>query len=474
MKMQRKINGLNWLRLVGSLLLIHLFIFSCKQSGWIDEIAEERKLINTIAIVEDAEIPLLLGRDTVLHASFSPDSVTNETLIWSSSDESVATVDQQGNVQSKGLGTANIQVRSDDGGLRRATVKIIVIDRVIYAEQILLDIEELDTYPNVRTEIKATVVPDDVTYKKLEWSSSDENIATVNHNGVITGIAAGTATITVKPVDGSGATATVSVNVVDIVPIESIIMNTNFEEGLGIDERVILDFDVLPAQASKQLVEWLSGDESIVQIDQNGVLTAVGFGETTIIAKSTDGGEVAETFTVKVLEGKINDSFIDGITPRWIAATGGSSINVNNNIMWVTLNTGGANRRGDFRRTNTTLHIGEYPIIAFKFKRPLETAGNIFLDTNHGRWKQSTGNGNNQMEIIKDNDGVEVFYADLGATNTFGTGGFTLPTNTAYTFSQISVGVADMPDAQNPLSPYPVYWVKTFKSVAELEAFINQ
>lgn len=474
MKMQRKLNGSHWLRLVGSLLLIHLFIFSCKQSGWIDEIANERKLINTVAIAEDAEIPLLLGRDTVLHVSFSPDSVTNETLIWSSSDESVATVDQQGNVQSKGLGETNIQVRSDDGGLRRATVKINVIDKIIYAEQILLDIDELETYANVLTEVKATVVPDDVTYKKLEWNSSDENIATVNNNGVITGIAPGTATITVKPVDGSEARATISVNVVDIVPIESIIMNTNLEEGLGIDERVVLDFDVLPAQASKQLVEWSSGDESVVQISPSGILTGVGFGETTIVAKSTDGGDVTETFTVKVLEGKINDSFVDGVTPRWIAATGGSSISVNDNTMWVTLAPGEPNRRGDFRRTNTTLHIGEYPVIAFKFKRPLETAGNIFLDTNLGRWKQTTANGNNQMDIIRDKDGVEVFYADLAATNTFGTAGNTMPTNTAHTFTQISVGVADMPAAQNPLSPYPVYWVKTFKSVAELEAFINQ
>jgi hypothetical protein len=167
--------------------------------------------------------------------------------------------------------------------------------------------------------------------------------------------------------------------------------------------------------------------------------------------------------------GKINDTFVDGIPSRWVTSTSGASVAVQDNILWVTMNTG-TNRRGDFRRTNTTLHIGNYPIIAFKFTRPLPTGGNVFLDTNQGRWR----NAANNMTRLEGKDGIQVLYADLGAFNSFGSTGFALPTNAPYTFSQITVGVADMPTARDPLSPYPVYWVKTFKTVGELEAYINQ
>ena len=447
--------------------------YSCKESGWVDELAQEKILVHEVSIAEDSEIPLLLGRDTVLHASFSPDTVSNAQLVWSSSNEEVVTVDQQGKVKSVGLGDATVQVASADGSLRKAEVMFHIIDKIIYAEQINLSQQRLDTYPKVKTKITAVVVPNNVTYKKLVWKSSNENIAVVNELGEVTGVAPGTATITVQPADGSATRATLEVNVIKVVPIESIVIHNTFPDGLGMDERVALDFEVIPATASKQLVNWSSSDESVLKVDQNGVLTALAGGKVTITATSTDGGNVSSNFEVEVMEGKINDFFIDGVTSRWITPTAGASVAVNDNLLWVTMNVG-AKRRGDIRRNNTTLHIGKYPILAVKFKRPLASAGNIFLDTNLGRWKQTTANGNNQMQIIKDADGVEVFYADLGAFNTFGTAGATLPTNAPFTFSQIGIGVADMPTEQNPVNPYPVYWAKTFKSVAELEAYLNQ
>lgn len=449
-------------------------ISGCKESGWVDEIAKENTLVNVLSVNQDANVPLLLGKDTTLTISSSPQSPTNGKLQWSSADESVAKVTQNGVVTAAGLGTTTITVQSTDGGLRKASVEITVIDKVIYATSIVANPVALNTYPKVKTTITTTVLPVNTTYKRLVWSSSNPGVATLDQSGAVTGVARGTTNITVKPADGSSAMATVAVTVIEVVPIQTININTVLTDGIAVDERLVIDYGVSPAAATKQLVNWTSSNTNIATVTSTGIVTGVAIGQAVITGTSTDGGNVTTTLTINVMEGKINDTFMDGVTPRWIAATTGSTAAVQNNVLWMTMNNPtGPSRRGDFRRTNTTLNIGKYPVIAFKFTRPLPVNGNVFFDTNQGRWKQTTGGGNNVMPALTGRDGLTVYYADMGASNTFGTSGFALPTTAAYTFSQISVGVADMPIAQNPLSPYPVYWIKTFKSVAELQAYIN-
>lgn len=455
-------------------LVLLCCISSCKESGWVDEIAKENTLVNVLSMNQDANVPLLLGKDTTLTTSSSPQSPTNGKLLWSSADERIAKVSQNGVVTAAGLGMTTITVQSTDGGLRKASVEITVIDKVIYATSIVPVPATLNTYPKVKTTITNTVLPVNTTYKRLIWSSSNPGVATIDQNGVVTGVSPGTTSITVKPADGSSARGTIAVTVIDVVPIQTINMITVLTDGIAVDERLVIDYGVSPAAATKQLVNWTSSNTNIATVSSTGIVTGVAIGQAVITGTSTDGGNVTTTLTVNVMEGKINDSFADGITPRWIAATSGSTATVQNNILWMTMNNpAGPSRRGDFRRTNTTLNIGKYPVIAFKFTRPLPVNGNVFFDTNQGRWKQTTGGGNNVMPALTGKDGLTVYYADMGANNTFGTSGFTLPTTAAYTFSQISIGVADMPIAQNPLSPYPVYWIKTFKTVAELQAYIN-
>lgn len=461
------------LSFVMSLILL-CCISSCKESGWVDEIAKENTLVNVLAINQDPNVPLLLGKDTTLTTSSSPQSATNAKLQWSSANENIARVSQNGVVTAAGLGTTTITVQSTDGSLRKASVDITVIDKVIYATSIVPNPSALSTYPKVKTTITTTVLPANTTYKRLVWSSSNPAVATVDQSGAVTGVAPGTTNITVKPADGSSATATVVVTVIDVVPIQTINVKTVLTDGIAVDERLVIDYDVSPAAATKQLVNWTSSNTSIATVSGTGIVTGVAIGQAVITGTSTDGGNVTVTLTINVMEGKINDTFTDGVTPRWIAATTGSTATVQNNILWVTLNNpAGPSRRGDFRRTNTTLNISKYPVIAVKYTRPLPVNGNVFFDTNQGRWKQTTGGGNNVMTSLTGKDGLTVYYADMGASNTFGTSGFTLPTNAAFTFSQITIGVADMPLAQNPLSPYPVYWIRTFKTVAELQAYIN-
>ncbi|WP_165384784.1 Ig-like domain-containing protein [Sphingobacterium corticibacterium] len=460
------------LQLVAVATLLLGVILACSKKEW-NQIAEEHVLVNTVSITPNGTIPLLIGRDTTLELSYQPSEVTNDKLIWYSSDESVATVDQSGKVTAVAVGTATITVESTDGGLRRATALFDVIDQIIYTEALILEPAELEIFEEMRATVAVTFAPENTTYKHLRWSTDNPEVATVDHQGNVTGVSLGTATITAHALDGSAVVGTVAVAVVEPIYIEDVIVVSGLGEVFGPGEKHLIDFSVLPVEASAQFVTWSSADESVVTVTDEGLITTVGYGETQVIATSTDDAGFTKSFTVKVEEGKVNDHFYNGVAHSWVTPTNGASLNVQNNILWVTMNTG-TNRRGDFRRPNTTLHIGNYPIVAFKFTRPLPSAGNIFLDTNLGRWRQTTGNGNNQMTILTGSDGIQVFYADMGAYNTYGTTGATISETQAHTFSQIAVGVADFPTAQNPLSPFPVYWMKTFKTVAELEAYINQ
>lgn len=458
-----------------AIFLVTATFVACEKSDS-NQIAEERFIVTELKINTTDQLPLLLGRDSLLIITNNPETASNRELLWETSDSSIATVDSEGRVKAIGLGDATIKVTSTDGGARSSSILVQVIDRIEYATSIQFTPSIVSIFEAEDLTLVANILPLNVTYKTLKWTSSNSNVVTVSQTGEIFGVSKGSANISASTTDGSGVSQTIAVEVKEVIPVTSISISTVINETLAIDQNLPIQVTFAPSNATLQSLVWTSDDEKVATVSSTGLLKALADGRATITVSAKNNPNIKSSITVIVEAGKIDDTFIDGVAHKWVTPSAGSSSQVNNNILWVTMNgvVGSGNRRGDFRRPNTTLHIGNYPIIAFKFTRPLPTAGNIFLDTDKGRWKNTTGNGNNQMTILLDKNNEQVFYADLGSFNTFGTAGFTLPTNAAHAFTQISVGVADMPSVQNPLVPFPVYWIKTFKTVAELQAYINR
>ena len=459
--------------LIFGALAASLAVVSCNDS-LLDQIAVERTVITNLQINTTAELPLLVGTDSLLNFVYAPNNPSNAKLQWSSSDESVATVSEDGNVKAVSLGTATITVKSTDGGARSANITVKVISSIDYITNITVTGSSQELFEDEVLALTAGITPANATYKTLKWTSSDPSIATVSETGEVTGIKPGTVTITAASTDGSGKKGTITLTIKEVVPLTGIAISTVLTETMAIDQLLPVAVTLTPSNATAQSLEWTSDNPAVATVTNTGVVKGIADGKALITVTAKNDASIKASIEVTVEAGKIDDRFMDGVTPRWITPSSGASIAVQNNIMWVTMGTSGNNKRGDIRRTNTTLHIGNYPIIAFKFTRPLPAGGNIFFDTNMGRWKQTTGGGNNQMTILTDKNGEQVFYADMGTFNTFGTTGFSMPTTAAYTFTQISVGVADMPTAQNPLNPYPVYWIKTFKTLGELQNYINK
>ncbi|BBH18672.1 hypothetical protein Back11_00170 [Paenibacillus baekrokdamisoli] len=147
-----------------------------------------------------------------LMATVNPNTATNKAVTWSSSNTAVAMVDNNGIVTPVAAGTATITVTTVDGG-KTATSEVTVNAANVSVAGVTLDKTTLTfTVGGAAQALTATVNPNTATNKAVTWSSSNTAVATVDNNGVVTPVAAGTAIITVTTVD-AGKTATSEVTV---------------------------------------------------------------------------------------------------------------------------------------------------------------------------------------------------------------------------------------------------------------------
>ena len=158
------------------------------------------------------EVDLTVGDSDTLIAAVTPDNAT-EDVLWASSDESVVTVDQDGNITAVGAGEAIIVAGTENGvyDICFVTVSAQTGGDNVPADSITFDQDEVELTVGESEKLEITISPDNATDKTVAWSSSDESVVTVDENGKITAIKAGTATITVTTSNGLTATCTITV-----------------------------------------------------------------------------------------------------------------------------------------------------------------------------------------------------------------------------------------------------------------------
>ncbi|ALS01926.1 hypothetical protein ATZ33_11205 [Enterococcus silesiacus] len=163
-------------------------------------------------------------------------------------------------------------------------------------EIVVEDNVELDAGDSVT--LKASVLPANATNKQLLWDTTDEGIAVVDANGRITGVNPGSTSIDVRTADGK-IVKYIDVTVNEVAPQEIVVDKENVELNLG--NSVTLKASVLPANATDKELFWVSMDESIVAVDDNGKITGKKEGTTEISVLSvTNFGEIEKQITVTV------------------------------------------------------------------------------------------------------------------------------------------------------------------------------
>ena len=160
---------------------------------------------------------------------------------------------------------------------------------VVPVTGVTLDKDTETIFEGSSVTLEATIAPVNATNQGVAWTSSDTAVATVDANGKVTGVGAGTATITVITADGA-ETAECTVTVVTFVPVEDISLSEN-ELTLAVDGEKTLTVTFTPANASIQEVTWESEDDAIATVDANGKVKGISAGTANITATSVDGGK---------------------------------------------------------------------------------------------------------------------------------------------------------------------------------------
>ena len=159
----------------------------------------------TSITLDKTELSLYTGDSETLTATIEPDNATNQNVTWSSSDETIATVDNNGTVTAVGAGEATITVTTENG-CKTATCIVTV---TVPVTGVTLEPTSLSLFTGDTAPLTATVQPSDATNQNVTWSSDKPEVATVD-NGKVTAVGAGEATITAT---AGGITATCVVHV---------------------------------------------------------------------------------------------------------------------------------------------------------------------------------------------------------------------------------------------------------------------
>ena len=222
-----------------------------------------------------------------LEASVYPRDAENGELVWKSSNENVATVSQDGLVASVGNGMARITAATSDNTVRSSCfVKVNVyvpVERVdIFEQELLLTGKE--------RKLEASVLPANATNQEVVWSSSDETVAVVDNQGIVTPVAEGTAEVKAEAKDGGQyGVCQVTVKYVE-TPVTGVTLDKNEITLAEVGASEQLTAKVQPENAEIQEVEWYSENEKVAEVDENGLVTAKGGGITNIVVKTKDGG----------------------------------------------------------------------------------------------------------------------------------------------------------------------------------------
>jgi len=238
--------------------------------------------------VTPSSISLTEGESSKLTATISPSDATNQSVSWSSSNSSIASVNN-GDVSAIKAGTATITATTVDGG-KTASCSVTVIAAKVSVTGVTLSKTSLELTEGESETLSATVSPDNATDKTVSWSSSDNAVATVA-DGKVTAVKPGTATITVTTKDGQKTTTcsvTVKAKIINVTGVS--LSQTSAELKTG--ESITLTATVNPDNATDKSVSWESSNTKVATVD-GGVVKAVAVGEATITVTTKDGSHKA-------------------------------------------------------------------------------------------------------------------------------------------------------------------------------------
>ena len=242
--------------------------------------------------LDKEEVRIARAQKATVVATVAPAGECDGSVTWTSSDETVATV-ENGEITAISKGTATVTATSVDGGFKK-TCAVTVYQPV---NSITLDRQTLTMEIGDVLTLTATLLPADADDTTVTWTSSNEGAATVA-NGVVTAVGEGKTTVTVTTSDGVLSADCAITVYTEIVPVTGVALDKT-EHTIAVGESFTLTATVAPENANEKAVTYASSDESVATVDADGKVTAHKAG-TAVITATAGGGVHSATCTVTV------------------------------------------------------------------------------------------------------------------------------------------------------------------------------
>ena len=315
-------------------------------------VMDEIHIVSSITL-NNSSLTIREGSTAQLSATISPTNASSKSVKWTSSNTNIATVNYDGVVTAVSPGTCTITATAKDGSGKQASCTVTVAKLVT---SISLNKKTLYVNINATAQLTATVSPSDATNKSVTWTSSNTGVATVNSNGVVTGVSVGSCTITATAKDGSGKQASCAVTVQK--PVTSITLNYS---SLKIKSNSIyqLSATVSPSDATNRSVTWASSNTSVATVRSNGLVNGIADGTCTITATANDGSGKRGTCTITVWtdrSGSVNGhDYVD--------------LGLPSGLLWATCNVGASKPEeyGDYYAWGETSTKSKYDWSTYKY-----------------------------------------------------------------------------------------------------------
>ena len=246
-------------------------------------------------VLMNAPKKITMGVEEVLALSVTmqPDNARS-ALTWTSSKPAVATVDASGAVTAVKKGSTTITAKAANG--KKAKVKITVVDPY-EVKKIAFDLPKTVTVSLNETLTLTPSLTPATARTTLQWSSSKSGVASVNEDGVVTGLAIGSTSITVRTANGKKAKVKVKVvdpNVPDSLALTTATGETTFHVG-----QTVQLIPVLSPSTASAAYTWTSSKGAVASVSGEGILTALSKGSTSVTVQA---GKLKAKLKIRIVD----------------------------------------------------------------------------------------------------------------------------------------------------------------------------
>jgi len=242
-----------------------------------------------------------------MEATVLPEYALDKSVTWSVAQTNLASIDAEtGLLTAIANGIVTVTAIANDGSDASGSTNITLNNQVVIVSSI--ELVGKDGLTTITTDggtlhVSATVYPYETDNKDLTWNISDEELATIDQNGLVTAIKNGTITVTAAAQDTSGISGSMTITISgQITLIESIVLSTESNiTTISTDGGTLqISATVSPWDASNQSVTYSVSDESLASVSTSGLVTAIKDGTVTIKATAQDGSGISGSIDINI------------------------------------------------------------------------------------------------------------------------------------------------------------------------------